>query len=244
VVVLSDANLATGQQPFPKPRIGADWLSPPVDQGDWDPDVPPFAWDEQTGLSSRPIPGQPGGAHILTGLAHDETGRVAYESAVNQRAMAARSRKLASLFKSLKPPTVYGGDSGELLVVGWGSTRGTIEEAVDRIRADGGRVSSVHLRFLSPLEPGLKEIFARFRRVMTVEVNYSDDRDDPTVPTETRRYAQLAWLLRARTLCDVDCWSRVPGMPLPPGTIEAELRERLGQVQQSTQQSVTERSER
>ena len=58
VMVLSDANLATGQQPFPKPQLKEAWLAPPLDQSRWDPAVPPFAWDEQTGLSRRPVPGQ------------------------------------------------------------------------------------------------------------------------------------------------------------------------------------------
>jgi 2-oxoglutarate ferredoxin oxidoreductase subunit alpha len=227
VILLSDANLATGQQPFPRPKLSEEWLSPPVDLCDWDPSVPPFAWDPATGISVRPVPGQRGGAYVLTGLAHDERSRVAYESSVNQRAMAARSRKLATLHKALKPPVVHGDAEGELLVVGWGSTRGAIEEAVDRLRAEGASVSSLHLRFLSPLEPGLKQIFSRFSHVLTIEMNYSDDPDDKTLSPEVRRYAQLAFLLRAQTLCDVDCWSRVSGSPLPPGQIEAALRAKL-----------------
>jgi 2-oxoglutarate ferredoxin oxidoreductase subunit alpha len=111
--------------------------------------------------------------------------------------------------------------------VGWGSTLGAIEEAVDRARAEGLQVSSLHLRFLSPMEPGLKEIFRGFRRVMTVEINYSDKPNAPLINHETRRYAQLAWLLRAHTLIDVDCWSVVQGQPLQPGTILNELRQRL-----------------
>ena len=82
---------------------------------------------------------------------------------------------------ALQPPKVHGDPQGELLVVGWGSTLGAIEEAVDRLRSEGLRVSSLHLRFLSPFEPGLKEIFSRFRKVLTVEVNYSDDPGDPGV---------------------------------------------------------------
>jgi 2-oxoglutarate ferredoxin oxidoreductase subunit alpha len=227
VIVLSDANLATGQQPFPKPQLSEAWLAPPIDQSRWDPDVPPFAWDEQTGLSRRPQPGQLGGEYVLTGLAHGEDGRVAYESAVNQRAMRMRSRKLAVLQNALKPPQIHGDASGDLLAVGWGSTLGTIEEAVDRLRAEGRRVSSVHLRFLSPFEPGLRAIFQRFRQVLTVEVNYSDQPGDPYINSESRRYSQLALLLRSHTLVDVDCWSRVPGSPIPPGVIEEELRRRL-----------------
>jgi 2-oxoglutarate/2-oxoacid ferredoxin oxidoreductase subunit alpha len=227
VIVLTDANLATGQQPFPRPKCSEAWLAPPVDQSDWDPEIPPFAWDEETGLSRRPIPGQRGGEHVVTGLAHDRASHVAYESAINQQSMEMRSRKLAVLQSTLKPPAVHGDPEGDLLVVGWGSTLGAIEEAVDRLRAEGHRVSSLHLRFLSPFEPGLKGIFSRFRKVMTVEINYSDDPGKPYINEESRRYSQLAMLLRARTLMDIDCWSRVPGSPLPPGMIELELRRRL-----------------
>jgi 2-oxoglutarate ferredoxin oxidoreductase subunit alpha len=227
VIVLSDANLATGQTPFPAPDLSEDWLSPPIDQSPWNPETPPYAWDPETGLSTRPVPGQQGGAYVLTGLAHDEASHIAYDAAINQETMRLRSRKLAALARTLKPPSVHGGDEGDLLVVGWGSTRGAIEEAVDRMRRDGCRVSALHLRFLSPLEPGLKEIFSRFGRVMTVEINYSDEPGDPLINGDTRRYAQLAWLLRAHTLVDVDCWSRVPGQPLQPGAIEAALRQRL-----------------
>jgi len=138
-----------------------------------------------------------------------------------------RSRKLAVLQHSLLPPTVNGDESGELLIVGWGSTKGAIEEAVERARCEGLSVSSLHLRFLSPLEPGLKEIFRRFKKVMTVEINYSDDPDMPFITDENRRRGQLAWLLRAQTLCDVDCWTRVLGEPLRPGAIHNVIRTHL-----------------
>jgi 2-oxoglutarate ferredoxin oxidoreductase subunit alpha len=227
VIVLSDANLGTAQQDFPYPQISEDWLSPPVDQSPWKEGVAPYAWDPETGLSPRAIPGMPGGMYRLTGLAHDEWSHVAYAPAINQEATRMRSRKFAALAKALQPPEVYGDEVGELLVVGWGSTRGAIEEAIGRVRKDGHRVSSLHLAFLSPLQPGLSEIFSRFQRVMTIEVNYSDDWGDPLIDRETRRYAQLAWLLRAHTLVDVDCWSRVPGQPLPPFLIEEAIRSRL-----------------
>jgi len=227
VFVLSDASLATAQACFSRPELNEDWLSPPVDQTAWKEGAPAYDWDPQTGLSRRPIPGQPGGHYVLTGLAHDEESHIAYESAINQHAIQMRSRKLAALQKVLRPPQIYGDEEGELLVVGWGSTRGAIEEAVDRIRKGGVRAGAVCLRFLSPLEPGLKEIFTRYRRVITVEINYSDDIDDPRVDPSSRRYSQLAWLLRAATLVDVDCWSKVPGQPLPPRMIEEALRGRL-----------------
>jgi 2-oxoglutarate ferredoxin oxidoreductase subunit alpha len=127
-----------------------------------------------------------------------------------------RSRKLATLQKALVPPKVYGEEEGDLLVVGWGSTRGAIEEAVDRAREQGMSVSALNIQFLNPFPPGLKQIFERFRKVMTIELNYSDDWGDPLIDEESRRYAQLAILLRAYTIVDVDCWSRVPGRPFMP----------------------------
>jgi 2-oxoglutarate ferredoxin oxidoreductase subunit alpha len=231
VVLLTDANLATGVQPYPRPKPTAEWLAPPIDQSEWDENVLPYDWDEKTGLSSRPIPGMPGGEYVLTGLAHTDNSKVAYDSDTNQRSAAMRSRKLAALHTTLKPPPVHGEAEGDLLVVSWGSTMGAIEEGVDRARAQDHKVSHVHLRFLSPLEPGLQEIFGRFRKVMTVEINYSDDPKAPLINDETRRYAQLATLLRAQTLVDVDCWSVVYGHPLQPGMIHEVLLERLADLE-------------
>jgi 2-oxoglutarate ferredoxin oxidoreductase subunit alpha len=224
VIVLSDANLATGVTPFPRPEADASWHAPAPDLSPVSEDKPPYDWDEQTGLSQRFIPGQPGGQFTATGLAHDEWSKVAYASDINQRGADMRSRKIAVLQQTLRPPTVKGDESGDLLVVGWGSTRGAIEEAVDRARAEGHSVSSLHLTFLSPLEPGLKEIFKRFKKVMTVEINYSDDPSSPFITDENRRRGQLAWLLRAHTLVDIDCWTRVLGEPLRPGVIHDVIR--------------------
>jgi 2-oxoglutarate ferredoxin oxidoreductase subunit alpha len=231
VILLSDTNLATGVQPFERPRIDPEWLPAGLEQSPWPDGLEPYAWDERTGVSPRAIPGQRGGEYVLTGLAHTREGKVAYDAHSNQDGCDRRSRKLATLAAALKPPALYGGDEGDLLLVGWGSTRGAIEEAVDRLREQGARVSAIHLRFLSPLEPGLAEIFARFARVMTIELNYSD----PAEAEGPRRYAQLATLLRAQTLVDVDCWSRVSGQPLPPGTIVREATARLETVASADQ---------
>lgn len=230
VILLSDANLATGVQPFPRPQLKEDWLSSPIDQSAWKEGVGPYQWDPQTGLSQRPVVGQKGGAYTLTGLAHSEEGKVTYHSAINQRSSTMRSRKLATFGRTLKSPKVHGDPEGDLLIVGWGSTYGAIIEAVDKVRATGAKVSAVHLRFLSPIEPGLKEIFQRFKKVMTVELNYSDDPEDPLVTPENRRYAQLAWLLRAHTLIDIDCYSRVHGFPLRPARIVERIEKELSSL--------------
>jgi len=225
VIILSDANLSTGVQPFPRPRLRKEWLAPDLDLTPVNEGQRPYEWNPRMGTSARAIPGQPGGMFTVTGLSHDERSKVAYDAGVHQRSTTMRSRKLAVLQQALLPPAVHGDDEGDVLIVGWGSTKGAIEEAVDRARAEGIRASSVHLTFLSPLQPGLKEIFCRFGKVMTVEINYSDQQRDPFITEENRRRGQLAMLLRAQTLCDVDCWTRVPAEPLRPGFIHKAIRD-------------------
>ena len=219
VILLTDANLATGVQPWTRPDLQEDWLAAPIDQSPWNKEIPAYDWDPETGLSQRPIPGQRDGNYVLTGLSHTNRSKVAYDSDTHQNSMYMRSRKLAAMQKTLNPPEIHGDEEGDLLIVGWGSTMGAIQEAVDLHRAEGKKVSHIHLRFISPLEPGLKEIFSRFKKVMTIEINYSDDLSHPLITEENRRYAQLAMVLRAQTLVDVDCWSVVYGHPLQPGML-------------------------
>jgi len=227
VMVLSDANLATGVQPFPRPEVTERWFSDPPEQGPVPEGAKPYGWDPETGLARRIIPGQAGGMHTATGLSHDEDSHVGYSPEVHDRGCRMRSRKIAVLQQMLEPPAVYGAPKGDLLVVGWGSTLGAIEEAVDRARDEGLAVSSLHLRFLSPMEPGLKKIFAKFKKVIAVEINYSDEIGDPYITEENRRRGQLALLLRSQTLVDVESWTRVPGEPLRPADILAAMQAAL-----------------
>jgi 2-oxoglutarate ferredoxin oxidoreductase subunit alpha len=229
VIVLSDANLATAQQPFPRPKFNEQWLAPPVDQSPVPEGLKPYDWDRVTGIARRFVPGQPHGMHTLTGLAHDRASRVAYDPATNEEGLRHRSLKLVALQKTLKTPPVFGAPEGDLLIVGWGSTQGAIEEAVERLRAEGRKVSSLHLRFLQPMPSGIKEIMQRFRRVMTVEGNWSDRPEDELIDENNRRYAALAMLLRARYLVDVDCWSEARGQPIKPGQICDVIRARLSE---------------
>jgi len=227
VVVLSDANLATAQQPFPRPRFSEEWLAPPVDQSAVPAGARAYGWDETTGLFRRFIPGQPGGMHTLTGLAHDRDSHVAYDPEINEEGIRNRSLKLAALQRTLTCPPVFGDEKGELLVVGWGSTRGAIEEAVAALRAEGRKVGSLHLSFIQPLPSGIGDVLRRFKKVMTVEGNWSDRPEDAIIDAENRRYTALAQLLRARYLVDIDCWSEVRGRPIKPGSIRAALRAKL-----------------
>ena len=229
VVVLTDANLATGVQPFKRPELDAGWHAPEIDLVPVPEGTNPMEWDPETGLSPRLIPGQKGGEFTATGLAHDQESRVSYDPAMNQFSSEMRSRKIAVLQSTLKPPTVTGPESNDLLLVGWGSTKGAIEEAAQKARDKGLGVSSLNLTFLSPLEPGLTEIFSRFKKVMTIEINYSDDPEAPYINEENRRRGQLSMLLRSTTLVDVDCWTRVLGQPLSPGDIIEAIEKKLSE---------------
>ena len=227
VVLLTDANLATSQQPFPRPQFNKSWLAPPVDQSAIPAGAKPYDWDATTGLARRFIPGQPNGMHTVTGLTHDRLSQVAYDAEINEESLRARSLKLAALQKTLKTPPVFGDEKGDLLIVGWGSTKGAIEEAVECVRAEGCKVSSMHLRFLQPLPPGIKEVMQRFKKVMTIEGNWSDRPQDEMIDETNRRYSAVATWLRARYLIDVDCWSEVMGQPIKPSTICRVIRDQL-----------------
>ena len=227
VVVLSDASLATAQQPFPRPVFSEDWLAPPVDQTPVPPGAKPYDWDPVTGLSRRFQPGQPGGMHTLTGLAHDRASKVAYDPAINEEGLHMRSLKLAALQKTLKTPPVFGGEDGDMLLVGWGSTMGVIEEAVTRLRAEGLKVSSLHLRFIQPMPSGIREVLKRFKHVMTIEGTWSDKIDDELIDEDNRRYSPLAMMLRSRFLVDIDCWSEARGQPIKPGAVAQVVRDAL-----------------
>jgi 2-oxoglutarate ferredoxin oxidoreductase subunit alpha len=229
VIVLSDANLATSQQPFPRPIFSEAWLAPPVNQGPVPEGAKPYDWDALTGLAHRFVPGQPNGMHTLTGLAHDRLSHVAYDPESNEDGLRYRSLKLAALQKALKTPPVFGGEEGELLVIGWGSTQGAIEEAVERLRADGCEVSSLHLRFLQPMPGGIREILQRFKRVMTIEANWCDKPEDELIDESNRRFSALAMMLRSRYLADVDCWSEVRGQPIKPDAIYRMISNKLAQ---------------
>jgi 2-oxoglutarate ferredoxin oxidoreductase subunit alpha len=233
VVVLSDASLATAQTPFPRPKFNADWLAPPIDQSPVPAGAKRYDWDQTTGLAPRFIPGQPGGMHTLTGLAHDRASKVAYDPSINEEGLRARSLKLAALQKTLKTPAVFGDAEGDLLVIGWGSTKGIIEEAVERLRGEGLKVSSMHLHFIQPMPSGIKPILQRFRNVMTVEGTWSDRPEDELIDEENRRYSPLALLLRSRYLVDVDCWTEARGQPIKPGTVCKVIREKLQKGVQS-----------
>ena len=123
-----------------------------------------------------------------------------------------------------------------ILVIGWGSTRGAIEEAVDGLRAEGAAVSSMHLKFLQPC-PGHRREADEALEIDSIGQRPSGRRAHRRVEPPLLR--ALAMLLRARYLVDVDCWSEVKGQPIKPSSI----RESRSKLASPRKQSMTDHAE-
>jgi 2-oxoglutarate/2-oxoacid ferredoxin oxidoreductase subunit alpha len=126
---------------------------------------------------------------VVTGLEHDEMGHPTASPRLHAAMTAKRRTKYQKLAAELPIPPIHGDPSGEILLVGWGSTFGPILEGVHRARDSGESMSSIHLRHLHPLPNGLDAIFEGFRRIVVVEMN----------DCGLYGYGQLATLLRARS---------------------------------------------
>jgi 2-oxoglutarate/2-oxoacid ferredoxin oxidoreductase subunit alpha len=188
VFILSDQSIATRIEAFEEPNLEkcCQDLTP-----DLSPVVSYTPYPIDGSIERRLAPGTPilnGQYPIATGLEHDELGHPTGSPKLHLQMTARRRRKLQKLSEELPVPQVYGPPEGNILLVGWGSTQGPIREAVDRARAAGDSVSSINLRHISPLPPGLENIFAGFNHVIVVEMN-----DEGLYG-----YGQLAGILRAR----------------------------------------------
>ncbi|MFM1769777.1 MAG: hypothetical protein RJA22_2306 [Verrucomicrobiota bacterium] len=193
VIVLTDQGIATRIEAFTEPNLEkiCQDISP-----DFTPvaDHKPYDLAAQDGVTRHLAPGtriQSGKYPIVTGLEHDELGHPTGSPKLHMQMTAKRRRKLQKLGESLPVPKVYGPPEGNILLVGWGSTQGPIKEAVDRARKAGDSVSSLHIKHLNPLPPGLDNIFAGFNHIFVVEMN-----DEGLYG-----FGQLGALLRAR-YCD------------------------------------------
>src|SRR6266403_2470719 len=161
VILLTDQAIATRIEAFEEPdleKVCQD-ISPdftPI------PDHKPYDLSIQDGVTQHVAPGTrilSGKYPIATGLEHDELGHPTGSPKLHMQMTAKRRKKLQALAESLPTPKVYGPPEGNVLLVGWGSTRGPIQEAVDRARAAGDSVSSLHVKHVHPFPPGLEHIF-------------------------------------------------------------------------------------
>jgi len=155
--------------------------------------------------------------HRITGLNTDDHGKVNYFAKTNQRSHAIRNEKVHYVRRALKNPEMLGGiDEGDILVIGWGSTRGAIEEAVDNCQKKGLSVGGICFKIVYPLPLMLKEILGKFKKVVTVELAYGDK----------YKRTPLAMFLRSKTLVDVEpIISEATGRPISPIKIQNKIEE-------------------
>jgi 2-oxoglutarate ferredoxin oxidoreductase subunit alpha len=169
----------------------------------------PYARDDNL---ARPwaIPGTPGLQHRIGGLEKlDGSGNISYDGLNHQRMTDLRAAKVAGIEVPLLE--VHGDEDADLLVLGWGSSYGTIRAGARRVRDGGGRVATAHLRHLNPMPANLEEVLRSYDRVLVPEMNSG----------------QLAHELRARYLIDVESYSKVQGQPLLPSEVEQAMLDRM-----------------
>ena len=208
VILLTDGQLANGAEPWLVPD--PDTLAPIKVEFRTDPEgFMPYLRDEET--LSRPwaIPGTPGLEHRVGGLSSEHlTGNVSYSPSNNEMMVRLRARKIAGIAREIPPTQVFGDEKGgDLLVVGWGSTQGTLREAVGNVRAKGKSVSHVHLRYLNPLPSDFGDILRRFKKVMVAEMNMG----------------QLLKMIRADYLIDAVGCNKIQGRPFKVSEVESRI---------------------
>ncbi|RTZ66606.1 MAG: 2-oxoacid:acceptor oxidoreductase subunit alpha [Verrucomicrobia bacterium] len=190
VFLLSDQAIATRIEAFNEPNLQTICQDISPDLGTV-PSHKPYDLSSETGVSRHMPPGtriEDGRYPVVTGLEHDEMGQPS-ASAEHHIAMTKKRRnKLKTLADELPKPEVYGPDSGEVLLVGWGSTKGPLREAVGKSGNNGLALSALHIKHINPFPNGLEAIFSRFKAIYVVEMNDGG----------VYGYGQLAGLLRSR----------------------------------------------
>jgi 2-oxoglutarate ferredoxin oxidoreductase subunit alpha len=210
VIVLSDAFVANGAEPWRVPEM-SELAAIPVMHPELPADGQPFLPYTRDDLLARPwaIPGTPGLEHRIGGLEKtDGTGAISYDPKNHQLMVNQRAQKVENARFLIPALEVEGPETGDLLVLSWGGTKGSCREATIRARAMGISVAQAHLRHLNPMPANLGEVLARYRRVLVPELNMG----------------QLAMLIRARHQVDVASLNKVQGRPFSVEEVLTEIR--------------------
>jgi 2-oxoglutarate ferredoxin oxidoreductase subunit alpha len=212
VVYLSDAFLATGAEPWSIPAVDS-LPSIAVDNWTQKEGFFPYERDPITLARKWAIPGTPGLEHRIGGLEKaDITGNVSYDPDNHHRMQLLRQAKVARIADDIPPLEVFGPERGDLLILGWGSTYGSLRSAVERLHADGRSVAHAHLRHLNPFPTNTEKVLRSYRKVLIPEVNLG----------------QLLMLIRAQFLIDAEGYDRVRGKPFTINEIVAQAERLLG----------------
>jgi 2-oxoglutarate ferredoxin oxidoreductase subunit alpha len=212
VFVLSDGFLANGSEPWLIPDVNT---LPPIDvqfrteaEGFF-----PYLRDPATLARPWVRPGTPGLEHRIGGIEkQDVTGNISYDPENHDHMVRQRAEKVRRVAQEIPPTSINGPATGDLLVVGWGGTYGSITAAVERAQGEGKSVAQIHLRHLNPLPPDLGHILREYRKILVPEINSG----------------QLVRVLRAEYLVDAVGFNRVRGLPLASEEISEAINQLLG----------------
>jgi 2-oxoglutarate/2-oxoacid ferredoxin oxidoreductase subunit alpha len=214
VILLSDGFLATSSEPWLIPDVASLPAIDPAFATDVDPEEPFLPYSRDAKLA-RPwaIPGTPGLAHRIGGIEKaDGTGNISYDGLNHERMTELRAAKIAGIADELPALTVDADPDATLLVLGWGSSEGAIRAGVRLARLDGLSVARAHLEHLNPWPSNIGAVLRSFDRVLVPEMNTG----------------QLALLLRAKFLVDVESFTKVKGQPLFAAEVKQQIAERVG----------------
>ena len=222
VILLSDGYLANGSEPWripdtaSLPDVSAEFsFAEPADPASPDDGVfEPFRRDPVTLARPWAVPGTPGLEHRIGGIEKaDITGTIDYGPDNHDRMVRLRQAKIDGIAADIEPLAVEDPDgSARVLVLGWGSTYGSIGAAVRRVRNSGHAVAQAHLRHLNPFPPNLGEVLRSYDKVLVPEINLG----------------QLALLLRGRYLVDVISYNRVRGLPFQAAELTGVIEDVIG----------------
>ena len=172
VLLLTDGFIANGSEPWRIPSM-KDYpaIDPPIAQPSEEMNFMPYARNEKL-VRSWAFPGRQGLEHRVGGLEKDcLKGCISHDPKNHQLMVDTRAAKVAKVAEDIPIQEVWGDREGDLLVVGWGGTRGHLQTAVEQMREAGDRVSLCHFNYINPLPRGVREIFKGFRRIVVCELN-------------------------------------------------------------------------
>ncbi len=213
VMILTDGYLANASEPWRVPDF-SDYEPFPVVHETNPEGFTPAKRDPDTLARVWAKPGTPGLEHRIGGIERDyDTGNISYEADNHARMTGVRKAKVDGIARDIPPQAVALGDaSGDLAVVGWGSTYGAIHQGVKRARDDGLAVSHIHIRHIWPMPSNLGDLLRSFKRVLIPEMNTG----------------QLINLIRANYLIDAHPLHKISGQPFKIAEIEAAIHAELG----------------
>jgi 2-oxoglutarate ferredoxin oxidoreductase subunit alpha len=212
VIVLSDGYLANGAEPWRIPT--AEEIPPIPVKFATDPEgFYPYKRDPQTLARPWAIPGTPGLEHRIGGIEkQDVTGNVNYEPLNHEKMVRIRAAKIEAIRQDIPNAMPAGDPAGDLLLVSWGSTFGSVTQAVKEQREKGRKIGHLHLRHLNPLPGNVGEVLKRYKKVLVPELNMG----------------QLLWMLRAKFLVDAVGLNKIQGRPFKQNELEQKIEEMLG----------------